>query len=210
MLPEQLRRIGVVATLLVVAACASSSVRTETTFEEAGFDNPGFRNILVIGVAGSYETRAQFERMMASKLNASGVTGTAYYAVVGRNAAITRSEVTDSVRARGFDSVILTRVVSQHSEVSEHSGASTAKATRRDAHGPVDLFRYDYEVLNNPSTLTVDSTVVLSTEVFSAADEKRIYEVQTTISDKEDIRLIVDESVDSIIAHLRKDGIVGR
>ena len=191
-------------------ACSTSSVKPVTTFEEAGYENVSFSNALVIGVAGNYETRAQFERAMAAELNVSGVAGTAYYAVIGRNRAITRSDVSDAVRARGFDSVILTRIVSQQSVVTEESGASTAKATRRDADTPIDLFRYDYEVLNNPTQINIASTVVLSTEVFSAADEKRIFAMETTISAKQDVRLLVDEAAQKIVAHLRRDGIIGR
>lgn len=198
------------AMAIVLAACSSTSIKPVTTFREAGYEAPRFNNVLVIGVAGSYESRTQFERMMASRLNATGTRATAYFGVVGRNKEITRSDVTDAVRARGFDAVVLTRVVSQQSSVSEKDGASTAKATRRDASSAVDLFRYDYEVLNNPSSINIKSTVVLSTEVFSAADEKRVYEMQTTITDKVNITVLIDEAVNSIVAHLQKDGMVGR
>lgn len=199
-----------VASLLILAACSSTSIKPVTVFQETGYVKPGYSNVLVIGVAGSYETRTQFERMMTSTLNAAGTKATAYFGVVGRNKEITRNDVTDAVRARGFDAVVLTRVVSQQSSVSEKGGASTAKATRRDAHSAIDLFRYDYEVLNDPSTINIKSTVVLSTEVFSAADEIRVYEMQTTISDKVNINVLIDEAVNSIVAHLQKDGMVGR
>ncbi len=198
------------ALVFILTACASSSIKPVTTFAEPGYENASFSNVLVIGVAGSYESRARFERVMASRLNASGVSGTAYYAVIGRNKKITRSDVTDAVRARGFDAVALTRVVSQESDVTVQRGASTAQATRRDNESPIDLFRYDYEVLNNPSTINVATTVVLSTEVFSAADEKRVYAMETTISDKENIRLLIDEAVQKIVSHMQKDGMIRR
>ena len=79
-----------------------------------------------------------------------------------------------------------------------------------DADRAINLFRYDYDVLNEPSTINVASTVVLLTEVFSAADEKRVFAMETTVSDKENIALLVDDSVVQIIAHLQKDGVVGR
>lgn len=200
-----------IAALLLVAACASSSIRTSTTFEESGFEDAGFSNALIIGVAGRYDTRARWEREMANAINASGASGTAYYSVVGRNAEITRSDVTDAVRARGFDSVILTRLVSSETEVNEQRGASTAQAVRRSTdEGVANLFRYDYEVLNNPSTINVASTVVLLTEVYSAADEKRVFAMETTVSDKENIGRLVDEAVGRIVSHMQKDGILGR
>lgn len=198
------------ASVLVLAACSTSSIKPVTTFQEPGYEKSGFNNVLVIGVAGSYESRTQFERLMTSRLNATGTTATAYFGVVGRNKEITRNDVTDAVRARGFDAVVLTRVLSQQTSVSEKDGASTAKSTRRDANSAIDLFRYDYEVLNNPKSINIKSTVLLATEVFSAEDEKRVYEMQTTISDKVNITVLIDEAVNSIVAHLHKDGIVGR
>jgi hypothetical protein len=198
------------ALTLMLSACGTSTIKPVTTFEAPGYEDASYSNLLVIGVAGSYDTRANFERSMASRLNASGAAGTAYYSVIGRNKEITRSDVSDAVRARGFDAVVLTRIVSQESTVVEQRGASTAKATRRDAESPIDLFRYDYEVLNNPSQINVASTVVLSTEIFSAADEKRVYAMETTISDKENVALLVDHAVEEIVAHLRKDGIIGK
>lgn len=193
-----------------LTGCASSSIKPVTTFQDPAFENAAFKDALVIGVAGSYESRANFERHMASTLNASGIKGTAYYAVIGRNKEITRSDVSDAVRARGFDAVILTRVLSQETDVSEKRGASTASAIRRGDEPVIDLFRYDYEVLNNPSTINVNSTVVLSTEIFSAADEKRVYAMQTTVSDKENIQYLIEEAVEKIVAHIRKDGMLGR
>jgi hypothetical protein len=196
--------------LWLLSGCATSSIKPVTTFQEPGYENAAYRDALIIGVAGSYDSRATFERHMASTLSDSGIKGTAYYSVIGRNKEITRSDVSDAVRARGFDSVILTRIVSQESNVSEKRGASTATASRRDSEPVIDLFRYDYEVLNNPSTINVASTVVLSTEVFSAVDEKRVFAMQTTISDEENVRLLLEEAVEKIVAHLRKEGVVGK
>ena len=194
--------------LVVLAACASSGGSTATTYTDPEYAGAGFKNILVIGVAGSYDNRAYFERHMASRIGTSGASGTAYYTVIGRNKEITRSDVSDAVRSRGFDAVFLTRVLSQESSVSVEQGASTAKVTRKDADSAIDLFRYDYEVLNNPDILSLETHVVLSTEVFSAADEKRIYAMQTTLSGHENAGLLIESAVDEIVGHLRKEGMI--
>jgi hypothetical protein len=213
--PVQYSRLGLTTLKLfclvwLLSGCATSSIRPVTTFQEAGYENAAYKDALIIGVAGNYDSRATFERHMAATLSDSGIKGTAYYSVIGRNKEITRSDVSDVVRARGFDSVVLTRIVSQDSNVSEKRGASTATASRRDSEPVIDLFRYDYEVLNNPSTINVASTVILSTEVFSAVDEKRIFAMQTTISDKENVTLLLEEAVEKIAAHLRREGVVGK
>jgi hypothetical protein len=194
--------------ILLLAGCVAP-VQVVRTFEDPGYADAAFSDVLVIGVAGNYDNRARFERSMAARLSSAGIAGTAYYTVIGRNQPITRSDVTNAVQARGFDSVVLTRVVSQEVSAAEKRGASTATATRKD-DGVVDLFRYDYEVLSNPSTINIAHTVVLSTELYSAADEKRIWAIETTISAKENVSLLIDDAVVQIVGQLRKDQMIGR
>jgi hypothetical protein len=194
--------------ILLLAGCATP-VQVVKTFADPGYAQAAFSDVLVIGVAGSYDNRALFERTMAAQLSSMGIAGTAYYTVIGRNQPITRSDVSNAVQARGFDSVLLTRVVSQEVSASEKRGASTATATRKD-DGVVDLFRYDYEVFSNPGTINIAHTVVLSTELYSATDEKRIWAIETTISAKENVSLLIDDAVVQIVGQLRKDKMIGR
>jgi hypothetical protein len=194
--------------ILLLAGCAAP-VQVVKTFEDPGYADVAFSDVLVIGVAGSYDNRARFERTMASRLSSAGIAGTAYYTVIGRNKPITRSDVSNAVQARGFDSVLLTRVVSQEASASEKRGAASATATRRD-DGVVDLFRYDYVVFSNPSTINIASTVVLSTELYSAADEKRIWAIETTIFAEENVSLLIDDAVAQIVGQLRKDNMISR
>jgi len=193
---------------LLLASCAAP-VNVVKTFDDADYANAAYSNVLVIVVAGSYENRARFERSMAAELSSSGISATAYYSVIGRNQPITRSDVSNAVQSRGFDSVLLTRILSQESSVTEKRGASTAQATRKD-DGAIDLFRYDYEVFSNPNTINVASTVVLSTEMYSATDEKRIWAIETTVSDKENVLLLIDDTVAQIATQMRKDHMIRR
>ncbi len=210
----RLQRItGWLATILVLpmilGACASSSLSSVKTFEDPQYEGAKFNKVLVIGVAGNYESRARWERLMAARISARGTAATAYYSIVGRGNEITRDSVIDTVRANDFDAVVLTRVKSQESDVTVRRGASTASATRMNEQ-PVDFFRYEYEVLNNPDTINVESTVVLSTEFFAANDQKRIWAIDSTISDTENVTYLIEEAVDMIIEELNKDRLIGR
>lgn len=197
-----------VGLILLLAGCATP-VNVVKTFDDPGYADSAFSNILVIGVAGIYENRARFERTMAAQLSSTGIAATAYYTVIGRNKPITRSDVHNAVQSRGFDSVLLTRVLSQEVSATETRGAATATATRKD-NGVVDLFRYDYEMLNNPSTINIARTVVLSSELYSAADEKRIWAIETTVTGKENVPMLIDDVVAQIAGQLRKDKMVRR
>lgn len=194
--------------LFLLGACAST-LSTVKTFEDPAYADASFSNILVIGVAGSYENRARWERIMASRISAKGTAASAYYSVAGREQKITRDAVIDTVRANNFDAVVVTRVQSRESDVTVKRGASTATASRMNER-PADFFRYDYEVLNNPDTINVESTVVLSTELFAANDEKRIWAIESSISDKENVAYLIEDAVDMIVGELSKDRLIGR
>jgi hypothetical protein len=184
----------------LVGAC-SSTLSSVKTFEDPDYADASFSNILVIGVAGSYESRARWERTMASRISSRGASATAYHSVVGRNQEIDRNSVTNAVRANQFDAVL--------SDVTVKRGASTAKVSRMEDR-PIDLFRYDYEVLNNPESINVETTVVLSTELFAADDEKRIWAIESTVSDKENVSYLIEDAVDMIVGELDKDRLIGR
>ena len=191
-----------------LGGCASA-LSTVKTYEDPDYKGMTFNNVLVIGVAGNYENRARWERLMAARISARGSAATAYYSVVGRGQEITRDTVIDAVRANDFDAVVLTRIKSQVSDLVVQRGASTASASRMNER-PADFFRYEYEVLNNPDTINVESTVVLSTEFFAANDQKRIWAIDSTVSGKENVTYLIEDAVDMVVEELSKDRLIGR
>ena len=193
---------------MILWACASS-LSSVKTFEDPDYAGAAFNNVLVIGVAGSYESRARWERLMAARISARGTAATAYYSIVGRGQEITRDKVIDAVRDNDFDAVVVTRVKSQESDVTVKRGASTTTPSRMNER-QADFFRYEYEILNNPDTINVESTVVLSTEFFAANDQKRIWAIDSTISDQENVAYLIEDAVDMIIGELSKDRLIGR
>ena len=195
-------------TMLILAGCADSTTATRT-YADPTYAESSFGNILVIGVAGDYSNRAAFERAMVSRIKAEGAVATAYYTIIKNNEPLSRDIVIDVVRSRGFDAVLLTRVISLEAEASAKSGSADLKVSRKDNDRAVNLFRYDYDELNEPSVISISSTVTLSAEMFSAADETRMWAIESTIADKENIGQMIDDAADTIISQLRKDKLVG-
>lgn len=180
------------------------------TFDDPTYTDSSYGDVLVIGVAGDYDNRAAFERAMASRIRAAGADAAAYYTVVGGNQPITRDVVSNVVRTRGFDAVLLTRVISQEADVSVESGSSETKVSRKEADRAIDLFRYDYDELSEPDTFNISRTVILSAEMFDAADERRMWAIESTISDKENIGQVIESAADTIVGQLKKDNMIGR
>ena len=208
MRPSKFRFLSIVTVSLLTTACGGTGT-IKKTFDNPVYTKSSYSDILVIGVAGNYDNRGAFERAMVSRIKATGANATASYTVVGRQP-INRNIVSTAVQSRGFDAVLLTRVISQAMGLSVQDGSSETKVSRKEASRAIDLFRYDYEELSNPGDLIISNTVVLSVEMFHAADEVRMWAIESTISDMENVGQLIETAVDIIMAQLRKGRLIGR
>ncbi len=77
--------------LTLVAFCLSAcgpSNSTRSTFDGPAFGGPAFGSVLVIGIAGDFNSRADFERMLAREIATGSTTATPYYTLVEVDAPI--------------------------------------------------------------------------------------------------------------------------
>ena len=192
--------------LAAVTSGCSSTMSIERTFTAGDFPNAPYRNILVIALGADYNARARFEREMASVLSTPNTAATAYYEIAGGDQELSREKIIAAVEANEYDGVIVTRLNSVDRAVRVVSGQSTAKVTRRNDR-PADFFRYDYEVLNDPSEINMSTRAILVSDFFNAADAKLIWTAESTVSDKENINTVFDDTVRMISARVKRDGL---
>jgi hypothetical protein len=166
-------------------------------------------NILVIGVANDYEGRSRFERKLSRDLSAAGTSGTALYTVAGGNKPIEREAIENLVKDKGFDAVLISRVVDRNASAAMKAGASATKAIRRDDR-PINLFRYDYEELNEPAVVDINLGVTIYTEVFAAASSERVWALESTISNQDSLDQLINEAAETIVRRLKRDDLIGR
>ena len=202
------KSLGVAIICFAISACASGP-RVVKIMHDPDFKEATFHNILVIGVASNYDGRAQFERTVVSRINGTGSSATAYHTVLGHNPAITRSDIINAIRSRGFDAVLLTRVKGQEDTNTETQGAPVTLQNRRAVDNNVfNLFRFDYVELNNPMTINITSAVTLVTELYDVRDEKKAWAIETENS-SEHVGLLIDAHSEAIVRALRRDKLIG-
>lgn len=193
--------------VLLISACAAPPPKTiDQQMSASG--NKRFNNILVVGVAVDYEGRTQFERRLAKDLSKAGTPATAMYVAGGRNKPISRDAIQELVKANGYDSVLISRVIDRNAGSSMKSGSSSTKAVRRDGR-PLDLFRYDYEELNEPATVNFSLGVTIYSELFEAEGNAQVWVLETAISEKEHLEQLVNEASEKIVRRLKKDKLIG-
>jgi hypothetical protein len=197
------------AAVSLLAGACSAPTKVEKTFEDPDIADSSFSNFLVIGVAGNYNSRTQFERTMVSKLTSKGASATAHHLVVKGNQPITRDGVTEVLETNEFDAVLLTRVISRELAIDSKSSPASTKVTRKEG-GLANFFRYDYEILSEPVTIDLTTTVVLATELYATADEKMIWAIEfTSTGTMVNVGQLIDSVADTIMDGLGKDRLIG-
>jgi hypothetical protein len=194
---------------LLLTACTSTTTRLNNVLYDDAYRGASFRNFLVIAVAENYDYRAQFEREIVAGIKDSGGEATAYYTILGHNPPINAGQIKAAVEQHGFDAVLLTRVEGSAQDVKVKSGPATAEATVRGGNA-FDLFRYDYEEYEEPENVRVSTKVRLLTELYAAADEKKIWAVESVTHDRQSVALIIDSESRSIVDSLVSDGFLAR
>ena len=192
--------------MLALSACASSH-RTVSTFDGPQYSGPGYKKILVIGMADSYNSRTNFERMLAQRINSGRASAMAFYTLVSRDDPIDRDTVLNVVREQGFDAVLVSRVVNRGVSSSTKTGSAMTKVTRKEGK-PMDLFRYNYEELNEPSTLSLEVTIVMASELYDATTQERAWAIETEVARTESVAIVVSDAVDIVASRVVKDGLI--
>ena len=183
----------------MASACGTTSggniIKTVHDIEGAA----PYGNILVISVAGDRPTRAQFEQAVAAAISGDGALATPYFTVVGRHPQLTRNILSNVIRAREFDAVILTRMQGQD---------RADLVANRPTGGLFDWYGYDYEELNIPTSIKAGSTISFVVEVYDTRAEKKVWAIQSLIFNSETVASAVSEQAVAISAEILKDGLV--
>lgn len=193
---------------ILLSACSSTSTKVTKILHDSDYQKARYSNVLVIAVADNYDRRAQFERTVVSGIRETGAQATAYYTVLGHNPPVSSNDIMNAVRARNFDAVLFTRVKSGSEDIKIKDAAPDAQATVIGGN-LYDLFRYDYAEYNEPQNIRLSSSVVLITQLYVSADQKNVWAIEITSSDRESITNIVESAATAIVKQVRRDKLVG-
>lgn len=195
------KNLSFLAAALVLAACASvpSTSTVIRTFFNLPARHAGFNNMLIIGVAGDYESRELFERTLTTAFAESRAQTTAYYTVVGRQPELTRTALETAILSRRFDAILLTRLKGQDRE---------DLVANRPVGQSFDLFGYDYAELNFPASIERAPAITFVTEIYSTVDQKKVWAIDSLSFDKATATELLVEQANTIAAQMRKDRVL--
>lgn len=196
-----MNRTLLLGTILLLAACASTSIQNEWRAEDD--TGPALRKLLVIGVTKREDVRRTFEDGFAAALKARGVDAIPSHATVLAADPESTAKVREAVAATGADGVLMTRLVKVDRETQTTSVGQPAVM-------PMHYNMYGYYprmwvgAYGPPMTVSYD-VAILETRVFRAASEKLVWVGGTeTFAPSSDVRKETEAFSKIIIEALAK------
>lgn len=188
-----------IAAVLLLTACATSPQSTSTiirTMPPVAAEYQDFTNMLVISVAGDFQSRQLFERrFIAATLDREG-KASGYHTVIGRRPFLTRDALDAAIKSRGFDAILLVREKGQERE---------ALAPGRPVGRNFDLFGYDYAELNTGDSIRQSSAITFIAELYVAAERKKVWSIESLSFDKATATDLIDEQAATISRQIIED-----
>jgi len=186
-----LRRALLLALLLARAAAADEVVKT---YQDSAFDSK-VSKILVVGVHEDFGTRAQFENTVARALRAAGTAGEASLYSLSSAGELTADNLVAAARKARADAVLVTRVVDVQTE-------------NPDATTTFTQYFQAYSKYADPLPLTTAYTVRVRTDLYIVATQQRVWAVESTAFQKQNLFGVIDGIAKALTTQLRKDGLI--
>lgn len=195
-----------IATLLL-SGCAATSASDSST--AAPKTKSSYTNFLVIGVAGDYNSRAQFERTVVSQLRQHGASATTYYSIVGGNKPVAADDVRAAVASGNFDAILVTRVVSKETEL-EVQKSRTATVATPIGDRFVNLFRFDYTDYSDPGSVDLKTSATFASDLYDAENEEIVWSTEFAKKGETNVGALIDETASTVVDRVRRDGLIAR
>jgi hypothetical protein len=173
------RRLFIAVAALLLAACASTTIRDSWT--DPTYAGGPFRRVLVLGVSRDVPERRTFEDIMARRIAATGVQAVPAYQYLPDGARADEPTLDRIVRDSGADGLVMTRIRS----IDRRTSVSTVMVPAHYGYGwypwyagwyPVtDVHQYDIAVVETSVFDTATKRVVWTgvTETYAPTSVER-------------------------------------
>ncbi len=198
--------------LAILMTCAVASVALGAC-ATGGSSSARYQNFLVVGLADNYDNQVQYERAVADGLKSRGAQATPFFEAAGgkvkKDPEVLRARVRDVVQSGNYDAVLVTRILERSSELDVERGSAAVKSTRR-GERPIDFFRYDYEELNEPLSLKVETQVTVAGEVYEVGSETMVWSTELESPKVSDLEELIDKTAAGIVRRVGRAGLIAR
>ncbi|MFZ5876587.1 MAG: hypothetical protein ACOYXU_09275 [Nitrospirota bacterium] len=184
----------------VLMGCAATKM-TSMWKDEAYKKQP--RKVLAVAILKSNTNRLVLEDEFTAQLKQRGLDATAGHTVLSDKEPVNKETVAAALRDKGFDTLLLVRLVDQRSQQTYVPGAAyPVGATWPGYYG------VGYNTMYTPGYVVEDKFAIAETNMYDVETEKLIWTAATETWIKSSERKLIDEYVGLMMHELEKSGIV--
>ena len=201
-----------VAIVLLGAACAVLAACPPKTKLGASWKAPDYtkgriEKILVVGIAATEKGRQTFENQFMTTFRNAGIDAVASHVLIPNVEKLTKEIVDAAVSGKGFDTVIVTRVIDIDLNYERSPGGYNAypMGYYNSLYG---YYGQAWTVVRAPDYVEYKEVYSLETNVYELASEKLVWTVQSQAVRKESAYESIKTFTAMILGRLKSDGIV--
>ena len=180
----------------LLAARAAAGDEVVKTFQDPALDAP-VAKILVVGIHEDFGVRGQFENTVARALRAVGTAGEASLYSLSSAGELTADALVAAARKTRADAVMVTRVVDVQTE-------------NPDATTTFTEYFQAYSKYADPMPVTTSYTVRVRTDLYLVESQARVWAVESTAFEKQNLFGVIDGIAKALTAQLRADGLIAQ
>lgn len=191
---------AVVLLTTLALGCAATEVKSVWK-DDAYAKNP--HKILAAAILKSTTNRLVVEEEFALQLKQRGLDAVAGHTVLSGDEVATKEALAEALKANGFDSLLLVRLVDKRSQQTYVPGAAyPVGATWPGYYGA------GYGMMHTPGYVVEDQFAIAEANLYDVDSEKLVWTAATETWLKSSERKLIREYVDRIITEMQKGGIV--
>ena len=198
------RAIPVLAVLVFVAGCASTTLQSE--WRDPAYNAGPFKKIFVIGLSARDVTaRRVFEDVMVSKLRAAGVQAIPDWQYVKGEGQVPESAMSAAVDSAGADAVLMARLVAIDKQIQVNPVVIPGPGPGFGWYGPYAGWYSGWYAY--PSVTQYD-VVYVETTLFDHKTKRLVWSATSKTVDPASVQQEAPAFADTIIAAMQKAGVL--
>ena len=192
------RLIALAACLLALTACNKGATTSfSQSYRNPGYEETVFKQVLVIGVASTEESRQAFENALSSAIASEGGTAAPSYTILPMEEQISEEQLHAVIEKEGVDGVLLSRLVSVDRET-EYTPPKKYNKPRTRYYpagwgygfgygGFYGFYGTTYAEVHEPGYFDSSTTLTLETNLYSVATNELVWTGRSETVDPQSI-----------------------
>ena len=199
--------IALTCAVILLFGTGAKKTKLGDSWTDPDFTGGPIKKVLVIGIAQKEERRQVFENQFMTTFRNAGIAAEASYNLIPNEEKLTKEIVDAAIEGKGFDAVILTRMIDIDLKTEHHSGGYSVLpgGYYNSLYG---YYGYSYTAVRAPDYTDYKEIYSLETTLYEVPSEKLIWTVQSQSVRKVSIYDTIKDFTSKIIKRLKKDGLV--